>query len=149
MLACVPTKGDAGLNDTVSEHFGSAPYFTLFDSDAGEFTIVENRNAHHDHGTCHPMNQLAKYHIDCVVCAGMGRRAIEALNSEGIKTYHADSMMVSQVIEQLKANALTEMDPRTACRGHGQQAGMSHGPHAPAATRPGPGRRIWSGPPPE
>ena len=34
MLACIPTKGKNGIEDKVSDHFGSAPYFTLFDTDS-------------------------------------------------------------------------------------------------------------------
>jgi predicted Fe-Mo cluster-binding NifX family protein len=45
MLACIPTNGSAGLEDTVFDHFGSAPFFTLFDSETGEVTVLENRNA--------------------------------------------------------------------------------------------------------
>lgn len=127
MLACIPTKGNAGLEDTVHDHFGSAPYFTLYDSESDKITVLENRNAHHSHGTCHPMNQLARYHIGCVVCSGMGRRAIEALNSEGIKIYQANVEKVSQVVEALKAGGLTEMDPATACHGHGQMMAGRHG----------------------
>ncbi len=121
MLVCIPTKGDAGLEDKVFEHFGSAPFFTLYNSENGELKIVENRNAHHDHGTCHPMNQLMKYRINSVVCSGMGRRAIEALNSEGIKIYMADSKKVSDTVEQIKSGKLNEIDPAKACRGHGQK----------------------------
>jgi predicted Fe-Mo cluster-binding NifX family protein len=120
MLACIPTKGNAGLEDTVFEHFGSAPYFTLYDSNSDEVKIVENRNAHHSHGTCHPMVQLARHRIDCVVCSGMGMRAINALNAEGIRVYQADSGSVGQVIGKIKEGSLPEIDPRTACRGHGQ-----------------------------
>lgn len=127
MLACIPTNGDTGLEDTVSDHFGSARYFTLYDSQTGELKTVKNRNAHHSHGTCHPMNQLAKYHIDCVVCSGMGRRAIEALSMEGIKVYEAHSKSVGQIVNKIKANELTEIDPAKACRGHGQRAGFIHG----------------------
>jgi predicted Fe-Mo cluster-binding NifX family protein len=125
MLACIPTNGNAGLEDTVSDHFGSAGYFTLYNSETDELEVVENRNAHHDHGTCHPMNQLVKYRIDVVVCSGMGRRAIEALSTEGVKVYQSDSKIVRDVIEKIKANDLTEIDPAKACRGHGQQAGTS------------------------
>lgn len=121
MLVCIPTKGNAGLDDEVFDHFGSAPFFTLYDSENGELKIVENRNAHHDHGTCHPMNQLMKYRINSVVCSGMGRRAIEALNSEGITTYQADSEKVCDVIENIKSGKLSEIDPARACRGHGQR----------------------------
>jgi predicted Fe-Mo cluster-binding NifX family protein len=125
MLACIPTNGNAGLEDTVSDHFGSAGFFTLYNSETDELEVVENRNAHHDHGTCHPMNQLAKYHIDTVVCSGMGRRAIEALSTEGIRVCQTESKIVRDLVEKIKAEDLTEIDPAKACRGHGQQGGTS------------------------
>jgi predicted Fe-Mo cluster-binding NifX family protein len=128
MLACIPTRGNAGIDDHVNEHFGSAPFFTLYDTGSGEVTIIENRNAHHSHGTCHPMNQLANHHIDCVVCTGMGRRAIEALNSEGVKVYQVGTVRVGDVIESIKAQQLVEIDPATACHGMGQRGGCAHGP---------------------
>lgn len=128
MLACIPTRGNGGLEDTVHEHFGSAPYFTLLDTKTNEITILENRNAHHDHGTCHPMNQLASHKIDCVICSGMGRRAIEALNAEGIRILQSPWTKISDIAEGLRTNSLTEMDPLRACRGHGQQGGCSHTP---------------------
>jgi len=127
MLVCIPTQGNAGVDDKVNEHFGSAPFFTLYDSANGEIKILENRNAHHSHGTCHPMNQLTRYHVDCVVCSGMGRRAIEALNTEGIKIYQADSERVGNVIESFKSQRLVEIDPAKACHGQGQQGGCAHG----------------------
>lgn len=128
MLACIPTKGDGGLEDTVHEHFGSAPYFTLLDTETDKVTVISNRNAHHDHGTCHPMNQLAHLKIDCVVCTGMGRRAIEALNAEGVRVFHSPSEKVSEIAGRLRSNSLTVMDPLKACRGQGQHGGCSHTP---------------------
>ena len=124
MLACIPTGGNAGQDDVVYDHFGSAPYFTLYNSETDEVQVVENRNAHHAHGTCHPMNHLAKFRIDAVVCSGMGMRAIHALNSEGIKIYDSESKKVSEVMEKIKAGSLVEMDPSRACRGHGQHTDL-------------------------
>lgn len=120
MLACIPTRGNTGLDDTVFDHFGSAPFFTLYDTDTSEVTILENRNAHHSHGTCHPMNQLASRHVECVICTGMGRRAIEALNAEGIRIYQSGGETVREAVEKFTSGQLTEMDPARACRGHGQ-----------------------------
>ena len=126
MLACIPTKGNAGRDDTVFSHFGSAPFFTLYDSANDEVRVVENRNAHHEHGTCHPMAHLSRYKIDCVVCGGMGMRAILGLNAEGVKVYQAHSGTVGEAIAMIKEGNLPEMDPRTACRGHGQRGGCGH-----------------------
>ena len=123
MLVCIPTKGNAGLEDSVAEHFGAAPYFTLYDSTTNEIKVLNNRNAHHSHGTCHPMNQLERYQIDAVVCNGMGRRAVEALNAAGVTVYYLDAEQVSDVIEQIKSKKLVEMDPDTACHGHGHGSG--------------------------
>jgi predicted Fe-Mo cluster-binding NifX family protein len=128
MLACIPTNGNAGLGDTVCDHFGSAPYFTLYNSDDDNLEIIENRNAHHSHGTCHPLNHLTRYRLNGVICAGMGRRAIEALSVEGIKVYRAPSRYVGEVVAKLKTGELTEMDARTACRGHGQKGAPVLGP---------------------
>jgi predicted Fe-Mo cluster-binding NifX family protein len=124
MLACIPTNDGEGLDATVCEHFGSAPFFTLYDTETGEVNVISNRNAHHSHGTCHPMNQLARYKIDCVVCGGMGRRAVEALNAEGVKIYQSEEDSVRATIEKIKANKLAEIDPALACRGHGQHVDM-------------------------
>ena len=135
MLVCIPTNGNAGFEDTVSDHFGSAPYFTLYDSVSDELKVVENRNAHHSHGTCHPMNQLAKYHIDCIACSGMGRRAIEALSTEGIRVYHSELKSVRELIDEIKTGDLTEIDPAKACRGHGQRASFTPGAYGAGQVR--------------
>ena len=87
MLICTPTSDAGGLDAKIHNHFGSAPYFTLYNTETEEIQIIENRNSHHSHGTCHPMNQLKKYKIDVVLCNGMGRRAIEALNYEQLIRY--------------------------------------------------------------
>lgn len=119
MLVCIPTIGSAGLDDTVCDHFGSAAYFTIYNSESGELTILENAEADHVHGSCQPRNRLGDHEINAVICGGMGRRAIEALNAEGIRIFVAESRDVRQVIEQINSGNLTEMDPHAACRGHG------------------------------
>jgi predicted Fe-Mo cluster-binding NifX family protein len=91
------------------------------------------------------MNQLAHYKIDCVVCTGMGRRAIEALNAEGIQTFHSATARVSDIAEKLRTNSLTAMDPMSACRGHGQTGGCGHS-HTPiGGSLPGRGTGYGQG----
>lgn len=119
MLACIPTEGNSGITDTVCAHFGSAPFFTLVDTDTDEITVLPNQNAHHDHGTCHPMRTLADYAVTCIVCGGMGRRAVENLMAQGVRLYRAPSTSVADTVAGLKAGTLPEMDVRQACAGHG------------------------------
>ena len=126
MLTCIPTKGDAGLDDTLSDHFGSAPFFVIYDSVSDTINIMKNQNTGHAHGACHPLSRLAGYCVDSIVCSAIGKRAIEGLNSGGIKVYYSDEKSVRDVIEQIKNNNLAEMDPAKICPGHSQNAGFIH-----------------------
>ena len=47
MRICIPTETDMGQEAKVYGHFGSAPYFTIYDTE--EMTL---ENACHQHG-CH------------------------------------------------------------------------------------------------
>jgi predicted Fe-Mo cluster-binding NifX family protein len=143
MLVCIPTNGNAGMNESLSDHFGSAAYFTLYDSDSGELQMVKNRNAGHAHGTCHPMTQLARYHIDSIICSGIGRRAIEMLKNDGVTVYQSDNKTVAEVVEEIKSGILKEVDPAKACMGHGQRQGFIHG--SKSAGGPGSGRSQGPG----
>jgi predicted Fe-Mo cluster-binding NifX family protein len=127
MLVCIPTLGNAGVDDRMSDHFGSAPFFTLYDSSSEQITVLPNQNLHHGHGMCHPMNQLAAHKIESVVCGGMGYRAIEALTNAGVKVYQTPSISVKDVIEKIKSNSLMLVDPANACGGHGHGGGCAHG----------------------
>jgi predicted Fe-Mo cluster-binding NifX family protein len=120
MIVCVPSKDDAGLASPLSEHFGSAPYFTLVNTENHEVQSIENKNSHHSHGTCHPMTQLNRYKIDAVICNGMGRRAVEALNYEGIKTLVTNAGSVEEALAHMNDGTASDIDPARACRGHGQ-----------------------------
>lgn len=40
MKICIPTLGEKGLDEQVSEHFGSAPYFTIIDLESNGVEII-------------------------------------------------------------------------------------------------------------
>ena len=111
MLVCIPSNGADVDHDTVCRHFGSAPYFTLFDNEKDSIEVIENTNAHHSHGQCHPMSQLDPYHIDGVVCTGLGRRAAENLQQQGITIYRAKAGVIRNTIDQARENKLVAIDP--------------------------------------
>lgn len=119
MRICIPTETDTGLKAQVHAHFGSAAYFTIYDTDREHIEIVGNANMHHSHGTCQPMNALGEKKIDVVVCQGMGSRAIQGLNNAGIKAYRVEDGTVSEIIRQFKLGSLQEITPENACSQHG------------------------------
>lgn len=87
MRICFPTQFENKLDSKVFGHFGSAPYFAIFDTDSHSFDIINNNNAHHEHGKCNPVGQLISAKVDAVVVAGIGANAMSKLNYMGIKVY--------------------------------------------------------------
>ena len=85
----------------------------------GAIEIIDNKNQHHSHGTCHPMLALDGKQVDVVVTGGMGRRAIELLNSQNIKVYRSEQRTVAETVERFKEGAMSELTPGAGCMGHG------------------------------
>ncbi len=118
MRLCIPTATNDGKTAQVYGHFGSAPFFTIYDTEKGEVEIIDNSNQHHSHGTCHPMSSLSDKNIDAVVCGGMGARAIMKLNEAGIKAYRANGGIVEEISKQFANGGLEEITAQNACQQH-------------------------------
>jgi predicted Fe-Mo cluster-binding NifX family protein len=119
MRICIPTETDTGKQAKVYDHFGSAPYFTIYDTEKDDCETIDNSNQHHIHGTCNPIDALNGKDIDAVVCNGMGKRAVQKLNEAGIRSYIASGAIVREVIDKYQANELEEMTQDNACHRHG------------------------------
>jgi predicted Fe-Mo cluster-binding NifX family protein len=119
MKLCIPTSTNEGKLARVFEHFGSAPYFTVYNSEHDTVEVISNTNQHHAHGACHPLQVLQGIAIDAVVCGGMGRRAIQLLQAQSIKAYRTIAGTVEQTIQAYLRQELQEMTPETGCLGHG------------------------------
>ena len=119
MRVCIPTENKEGLNAKVHGHFGSSQHFTVYDTEKDTLNIIDNTNAHHSHGMCHPIGVLGTSSIDVVVCKGMGMRAVQKLNEANIKAYQADGDTVAEVIKKFKNSELKEITMQNACAQHG------------------------------
>ena len=118
MRICIPTGTADGKTAKVHAHFGSAPYFTIYDTDKGDVEIVNNDNQHHSHGMCQPLAALSTKDIVAVVCGGMGARAIMKLNEAGIKAYRAIPGSVEEIARQFSQGGLEEITAENACQQH-------------------------------
>jgi len=118
MRICIPTETDLGKKAKVYSHFGSAPYFTIYDTEKDDCETVDNSSQHHIHGTCHPMSTLESKNINAVVCTGMGMRAIQKLNQARIRAYKGSGANVQEIIKEYQANKLEEITVENACRQH-------------------------------
>ncbi len=119
MRICVPTESNLGQQAKVYDHFGSAPFFTIYDDSNDSYEILDNSNQHHIHSRCNPLSVIKEKNIDAVVCRGMGRRAIQGLNSVGIKVMITDAVNIESTIQHYKNNNLSEMTLENSCQGRG------------------------------
>lgn len=123
MKVCLPTQENNGVNSIVHDHFGSAQYFVVCDTETGEAKALDNRNQHHAHGTCSPLAALGSQPVDAVVVGGIGRRAIIGLNSSNIKVFRSKKGTIQDNIDALNSGELDEITPQNACGGHDNGGG--------------------------
>jgi len=108
-----------GENSKVYGHFGSAPFFVIYDTETKAVEALENSNQHHSHGACQPLGVIGGKKIDAVISGGMGGGAVSKLNAGGIKAYKSKGKTVKDVAEEVAKGGLIEMTPQNACAGHG------------------------------
>ena len=118
MKVCIPVSEESGMESKVCEHFGSAPFFLLYELDSGSMQTNANSNQHHSHGMCQPLSALSGQGLNAVICGGMGNGAISKLNSAGIRTYLASGKTAAEVIAAFNAGQLSELTPDKACSHH-------------------------------
>ena len=118
MKICIPTETGSGLKTAATAHFGSAPFFTIYDTDSKTCEIIDNSDREHMHGMCQPLSVLADKNIDIIICGGMGARAVEKLTEAGIKAYRASDGTAEDILSMLINGTLEEITFENACIQH-------------------------------
>ncbi|MFP4375415.1 MAG: NifB/NifX family molybdenum-iron cluster-binding protein [Spirochaetales bacterium] len=119
MRVCLPTEAPGGATAPMSAHFGSAPTFTIVDTDTGAVEVIENTGPHfsggehgHEHGHghgaggCGAARLIADKSVHAVICGSIGKGAMNAL--AGARCYAAASGTVSELVDQLTKGSLAE-----------------------------------------
>ena len=118
MKICFPVEVDKGLDSQIFGHFGSAPFFVVFDTQNNTTGTINNQDLGHIHGQCNPMKALNGKMMDAIVVGGIGGGAITGLNNMGIKVYKAANGNIRENIKRFEAGALMEMTMAHTCGGH-------------------------------
>lgn len=111
--------GEGGMGEAVHGHFGSAPFFYLYNTEDDSIEQISNSHAHHEHGMCNPLGSLEEKGAEAVLTAGIGGRALQILNSQGITVYRLQGKLVRDAVEKIKEGGLEKMTPEHSCQGHG------------------------------
>lgn len=126
MKVVFPTEVNMGMDSVVFEHFGSANFFILVDSETENMEVILNQDLNHQHGQCQPMKAIGGREIDAVVVGGIGGTAMTKLKKGGKTVFKAVAGSVKDNLELLKAGKLTEFMPFDICGGHGHGGECSH-----------------------
>jgi len=119
MKVCFPVEQDEGMDSRVYNHFGSAPIFIVVDTEGKGVQRIQNRDLHHVHGACNPIQALGGQTIEVLVVGGIGGGAMKKLNAMGVRVYGAGARSVKDNLELLKENKLQELSLDHSCRAHG------------------------------
>ena len=117
MRLCLPTVHDSGRAAMLSDHFGSAPFFTIVDSESGATETVANHHARHAPGSCDAARGIAEHRVDAVLCLGLGRRALASLEQAGISVFVSTAGTVGAAVDAFVAGGLPHLEAQAACGG--------------------------------
>jgi predicted Fe-Mo cluster-binding NifX family protein len=120
MKICIPVMESNGLASVVSEHFGRAPFHIVVDLDSRAVTPLKKTEACNDetHGHCMPVDLLLAAGVNVVACKGIGRGAVNRLQSNQIGVFATHASTVSAVIDAFSANQLCAVNESNLCDGH-------------------------------
>ena len=118
MKVCIPVKENKGLDSVPYNHFGSAPFFLIYDLEKEEIKVIDNGDLNHVHGMCQPLKAISGEEIDAVLVGGIGAGALMKLKNQGIKAYRVAEESLLKNIELLKKNELMEFSGDNSCSSH-------------------------------
>jgi len=113
----VPTMGDKGMDETIGEHFGRVPTYTIVDLDTNEVTVIPN-TSHHMGGQGQPPEILQSKGIQVMLCRGLGMQAITLFQGFGIDVHIGATGTVREAIDAFKLGQLQKAAIGNACEQH-------------------------------
>jgi predicted Fe-Mo cluster-binding NifX family protein len=119
MKIAIPAISDEGLSAPACDHFGSAPFFIIYETKTRSHEIVKNMDHDHIHGACNPIGLLKGSNIDSVLCRGMGARAVSLLSHEGITVYRSDLSTVGEMVSEWETGERSIFTSDDFCSRHG------------------------------
>jgi predicted Fe-Mo cluster-binding NifX family protein len=109
MKIAVTSQGNT-VDDPVDPRFGRGSRFLVFDTEAGNLQVVDNRpslNAAQGAGI-QAAETLSRLGVQAVITGHCGPKAFRALSAAGIKIFNTDATTVAAALEQYLASRLTE-----------------------------------------
>lgn len=109
MKICITSMGNS-LESDVDPRFGRCAYFIFYDTESGEFEVLDNENASGMGGVGIQNGQLmAEKGVEIILTGNLGPNAAGVLQQAGIKSITGVSGKVKDAIEGFKKGILKEV----------------------------------------
>ena len=108
IIAITADSGD--LKSRVNPRFGRAPVFILFDTEKGDFQVVDNAiNMDASQGAgIQAAKTIINKNVDILISGRFGPKAFNLLEASSLKTFVCDEISVKKAIEMYLAGSLKE-----------------------------------------
>ncbi len=126
MRIAFPANEDRDTESRVYNHFGTARFFIIAETENSTVETVANQDMKHLHGQCSPLSALGGHKVDAVAVGGIGAGALQKLTASGIRTYRAVEGTVQENLELIKSGLLPEFTLNQTCAGHGEDGHCAH-----------------------
>jgi predicted Fe-Mo cluster-binding NifX family protein len=108
----IPVTNNRGVDSQLSEHFGRAPFFAVFDFDE-DGQILSSRavpnESEHFGGVGFPPDRILQLNPDAVITYGMGPRALTRFQNAGVAVLRANASLVKDVLSAYAKDRLEEL----------------------------------------
>jgi len=108
----IPVADDRGVESQLSDHFGRAPFFAVFDLDEdGQIKSCRSvpNESEHFGGVGLPPDRILQLDPDVVITFGMGPRALGRFQDARVAVMKANSNTAKDVISAYLKNQLEEL----------------------------------------
>lgn len=112
MRVIIPVEEDKGVDSKLSEHFGRAPFFAVFELEKDGQILnqkaVPNESEHFG-GTGFPPDRILQLKPNVVITFGMGPRALSQFQEAKVAILRANSNTVNSIISSYIKDELEEL----------------------------------------
>jgi predicted Fe-Mo cluster-binding NifX family protein len=108
----IPVTDEKGVDSQLSEHFGRAPYFSVFvvddDGKVLAYKTVPNESEHFG-GVGFPPDRILQLNPDAVITYGMGPRALARFQNAKVAVLRANASLARDVLLAYTRDKLEEL----------------------------------------
>lgn len=104
-VIAIPIESEAGLSSNISNHFGKAPFYLLYNTETNTSKIIKN-TSHHFGGKEHPPVMIKNAGATCVITGSLGDHAKDLFKKFGITLYLGTASTVQELLDLYESGKL-------------------------------------------